>query len=1478
MSTIEFLLGVAGGYIANQLPGVADRFKKDVSLSEHIERAYQRALKAWCVNDGIRESLSSRMFAHAEGLIELLGQPVDILCTKEQRTLCEMWMDEMRKDEVCHRLIIEHKEDKIAEQNDGIRKQLESLEILIKQQNKSEASIKRGKREHEPVQRYIRRYCRTEKKDNDFARYLFENSKRYTLADYVIGLVEQKQNKYILYGSAQYGKTTELRELCYELQQSGLFYPVLFEVRNSSGLKYEDLPQTYTVEGKRVVVIIDALDEVNGHRREDLLETVCAYASDNPKMTMVLSCRSNYRREDKFDLFQEIYLDDLTTEDIKEYAKTRIDTAEDFVTEIGKNNLWDFARNPFFLSVMVKNYEERGNLPKHRAEIYRLFFEDSFNKHRKEKSQAIAFGHSKDELLRQLERIALAQTLMNVQSLSQEEMMVCVGGDESILRDCQRCDLLQCEDDRWYFVHNALREWLVADYLNRNGLGEAKRLAVHPNRRIKPEWFNIIALWLSMCENKDQAKETIDWLKTSSKELVVNIDKKFVDEQIRNELFRYILGEYKTIGIRIGSILSGEHKALIDFAYSVETVSFIILEISEAVMGTAYYADLVCICFHLPWATMDETTREKLLTVIEGKIAENLKDEDTRELGTLYLSTQYFEKSEYDERYMALFGQSENREIVKAMFGLIGRTGVSDRYADYLFEKESRIGNYQDNGATCVVSRDVVYLAFEKLREPKNIKRLLRHDFKSLFHLFDLEWGDFMEMMNEVLPIVRSSILSGDAEILECLKIFYVGHFDNYRYSCANDKKAIELLEAMREILSDTEYVNQSRNQFLPTVRELQGCTGAKNSDDDKLSLETGLWMTTSDVEEIYKHLSKDCEADSYIAHILQGCPYAEVSRYATEKYREIFQETENERKNRERKKCDFDEFCNYEVFSRRVSEYADEIENQTRHAAHRAFWDNPFENNEYVFDYCCRFTDDKGVFDVNKIKNSLSDKSTYECFFMEKVLQALTCGSKKELITEDVKERMSETAGKILETLVKGQSHEYAEDALKALLQGYCEIDHDKMMELLPFSSVSISRKEDDGYFTTSYSVFDLLTENVDTKALSDRLLQCFRSQERPSYIRYNELVFVRYLLDKRIVGADDVLLDAVWKKRDDCIALADELLQHGRKIDELLVFALSLDDDRFISLCHALVRVDCDKDKLRQKLENRIDRFDDYNKVTALQFLLLMGSVKALHYLNEHDDYIAWDNNFALHYECPEAITLLCEILSKVNPIDIIHNYMRTTILASLQAIALNGEDYMRDVINGLRKVIAKEPAYVYLHRYIMDIEDKYYADFAGYKDIKKVMGIIDNIQLENPNKDAVQNEVHFKDIEKQILECLDTAQTTIDVCVAWFTNESLRDKLLEKKKDDVHVRVIIYRDGVNKRCGVDLTGLEHKEVRGERGGLMHEKYCVVDGETVVSGSYNWTDNAEYKNDEDIVVSKNDRETARKFIRDFNRKWNIE
>lgn len=141
----------------------------------------------------------------------------------------------------------------------------------------------------------------------------------------------------------------------------------------------------------------------------------------------------------------------------------------------------------------------------------------------------------------------------------------------------------------------------------------------------------------------------------------------------------------------------------------------------------------------------------------------------------------------------------------------------------------------------------------------------------------------------------------------------------------------------------------------------------------------------------------------------------------------------------------------------------------------------------------------------------------------------------------------------------------------------------------------------------------------------------------------------------------------------------------------------------------------------------------------------------------------------------------------------------------------------------------------------------------------------GIVDNSL-------PVENSAHFNGIQDRLLKTLDSARVSIVLAMSWFTNDILLEKLIQKQDSGIDVKVVVYDDGINKTHGVDLTKLNavHK-VKGTRGGIMHNKFCVIDNQVVVTGSYNWTTNAETRNDENIVIQI-DPKTATDYSVQFN------
>lgn len=189
------------------------------------------------------------------------------------------------------------------------------------------------------------------------------------------------------------------------------------------------------------------------------------------------------------------------------------------------------------------------------------------------------------------------------------------------------------------------------------------------------------------------------------------------------------------------------------------------------------------------------------------------------------------------------------------------------------------------------------------------------------------------------------------------------------------------------------------------------------------------------------------------------------------------------------------------------------------------------------------------------------------------------------------------------------------------------------------------------------------------------------------------------------------------------------------------------------------------------------------------------------------------------------------------------------------------LNDSHFIRELINNLVK---GNPRLKGEFNKIMNPDGYGIEEVEG--ELRVQGGVIDNSQ-------EIVNEAHFQDIQIRIIKALDEAQVSITLVMAWFTNDTLFQKILEKGKEGLDIKFAIYDDGINRKHGVDVSKISHVKIKkGTRGGLMHNKFCVLDNQVVITGSYNWSDNAEFKNDENVTVEY-DPKQATKYSVEYRR-----
>jgi phosphatidylserine/phosphatidylglycerophosphate/cardiolipin synthase-like enzyme len=136
------------------------------------------------------------------------------------------------------------------------------------------------------------------------------------------------------------------------------------------------------------------------------------------------------------------------------------------------------------------------------------------------------------------------------------------------------------------------------------------------------------------------------------------------------------------------------------------------------------------------------------------------------------------------------------------------------------------------------------------------------------------------------------------------------------------------------------------------------------------------------------------------------------------------------------------------------------------------------------------------------------------------------------------------------------------------------------------------------------------------------------------------------------------------------------------------------------------------------------------------------------------------------------------------------------------------------------------------------------------------------------------------------------LNTSQQQVDFALFVFSEPGLASILQTRSQQGVKVRGTIdrefaYRDyssglalmGVATSTGCPATGskLPPLETIGvptlPTGDLLHHKFAIIDRRTVITGSHNWSNAANYHNDETLLVIQDNPTVAAHFDREFDR-----
>jgi phosphatidylserine/phosphatidylglycerophosphate/cardiolipin synthase-like enzyme len=150
---------------------------------------------------------------------------------------------------------------------------------------------------------------------------------------------------------------------------------------------------------------------------------------------------------------------------------------------------------------------------------------------------------------------------------------------------------------------------------------------------------------------------------------------------------------------------------------------------------------------------------------------------------------------------------------------------------------------------------------------------------------------------------------------------------------------------------------------------------------------------------------------------------------------------------------------------------------------------------------------------------------------------------------------------------------------------------------------------------------------------------------------------------------------------------------------------------------------------------------------------------------------------------------------------------------------------------------------------------------------------------VDLQSTRLDGTPIQVFFAaedDVISHLIPMVQSAQHSVRFMAFSFTHDGLGEAMLQLADDGVDVQGIFETRGSE----TEYSEMPHLFCAGVpvrqdgNPGTFHHKVIIIDDETVITGSLNFSENADESNDENVVVIRN-ADIARLYLQEFDRRW---
>lgn len=127
-----------------------------------------------------------------------------------------------------------------------------------------------------------------------------------------------------------------------------------------------------------------------------------------------------------------------------------------------------------------------------------------------------------------------------------------------------------------------------------------------------------------------------------------------------------------------------------------------------------------------------------------------------------------------------------------------------------------------------------------------------------------------------------------------------------------------------------------------------------------------------------------------------------------------------------------------------------------------------------------------------------------------------------------------------------------------------------------------------------------------------------------------------------------------------------------------------------------------------------------------------------------------------------------------------------------------------------------------------------------------------------------------------DQKLIDVINSSKKTLDVAIFSITHPDIAAAIVAAKKRGVKVRMVVDKgQSEGKHSETDSLIEADIEIKiGNAAGIMHDKYSVIDGEVLETGSFNYTTSATQFNTENQIYIT-DKKVIAKYLDNFEKLW---